>query len=764
MARVGNELYGGNNSPWASAVSNLGMALFGNPAEVDRRAAAKSALDMQQLQQQNLKLELEAKQLEVERRKSRQNYWSNSGLFGQQPAATPTSTPAAPTTPAAPADPIADQAATLALQQQDQGQVAAPEPAPARIDTAPLAAPGRFETRLANVESGGKADAQSDTSSASGQFQITDPTWKQYGGSTPRAIDASPEEQATVHHKVVADYARQMRDALGREPTDTEVYLAYRFGPGGAKAILAAPSGTSIDQALAQGVSPEYAAKVMRANPDLSQNGSPVETDIVIGRHRQQFGDANTWRDDTGGAAGDQTDLARVFDDTEATQVGAQGLPATVQGAPAAPTPEDTLPAAGSSAAPADGLGDALAAADLAAPATAPDVGNAATAAATVSADHPAFSANASPDDLLSVLDDYDKAIIKIAYDQGGPDAADAALVKALQEKQQLATKHGEAATKSAENKAANEAAIEAGKSETERYGATIRDAVTNGTTDSIEYALAYNRLYQQPHFQMVTEQTPDGREVQSEKLIPPVIPQGIPPPTYKGVVPAVPDAAAATGAGASTAAAATSPAQPSQQGVQSVPLSTGKEPNLTETQSKDIGWIGRMESADKNLNAAQGKGANLGSFKNFLLTQGGALPTAMLRSDADKAAYQAAEQFVMAINRHDSGAQITPEEWDQAYRVFLPAFNDPPTVVEQKARERANAVNGMYVALPPIGRSKVDELRKMNTTTAPAAAQTLAKVPGPQAYQHKAKMKDGRDIFSDDGKSWFYDDGQQVQ
>ncbi len=67
------------------------------------------------------------------------------------------------------------------------------------------AAPREVRDAIISCESGGNPRAQNGTSTASGLYQFINSTWKAYGGSTPRARDASVAEQHRVFERAFAD-------------------------------------------------------------------------------------------------------------------------------------------------------------------------------------------------------------------------------------------------------------------------------------------------------------------------------------------------------------------------------------------------------------------------------------------------------------------------------------------------------------------------------------------------------------------------------
>uniref|UniRef100_I2Q566 Transglycosylase family protein n=1 Tax=Desulfovibrio sp. U5L TaxID=596152 RepID=I2Q566_9BACT len=106
------------------------------------------------------------------------------------------------------------------------------------------------------AESGGKADAKASTSSAQGLFQFTDPTWRamvnQYGRDFGLTMDGrgDPTQQATAASLFTRDNRAFLRDALGREPSDGDLYTAAFLGRGGAEKFLDGLAENAGDQAI----------------------------------------------------------------------------------------------------------------------------------------------------------------------------------------------------------------------------------------------------------------------------------------------------------------------------------------------------------------------------------------------------------------------------------------------------------------------------------------------------------------------------------
>jgi len=95
-----------------------------------------------------------------------------------------------------------------------------------------------YMTRLALVENGGKVEGGSTLSSAQGPFQFLSGTAKQYGLTNPNDPAASADAAA----RLTLDNKAALTQALGREPTPGELYLAHQQGAGGAIKLLQNPN------------------------------------------------------------------------------------------------------------------------------------------------------------------------------------------------------------------------------------------------------------------------------------------------------------------------------------------------------------------------------------------------------------------------------------------------------------------------------------------------------------------------------------------
>lgn len=94
--------------------------------------------------------------------------------------------------------------------------------------------PSGYLARTMQIESGGNIYAKNPASSAKGPFQFIDDTARAYGLKDPFDL----EESADAAARLARDNANILRNALGREPTAAELYLAHQQGGTGAKKLL----------------------------------------------------------------------------------------------------------------------------------------------------------------------------------------------------------------------------------------------------------------------------------------------------------------------------------------------------------------------------------------------------------------------------------------------------------------------------------------------------------------------------------------------
>lgn len=191
---------------------------------------------------------------------------SPAGGFPQQPVATPDATP------------VSDLA----------GDVAPSSPAAMRVPVGRTSS--ALLTPLSAQESGGRPDARNPRSTATGQYQFIDGTWRQFAAENPGLFQGMTPEQVlaartdpALSEKAALWYAGKNAEVLGNAglpPTAANLGLSHRFGGLGAVQLLQADPSTPMERV----VSPA----VMAANPDLS--GKTVGQ--VRGDYQMRYGNS----------------------------------------------------------------------------------------------------------------------------------------------------------------------------------------------------------------------------------------------------------------------------------------------------------------------------------------------------------------------------------------------------------------------------------------------------------------------------------------
>jgi len=127
-------------------------------------------------------------------------------------------------------------------------------------------------------------------------------------------------------------------------------------------------------------------------------------------------------------------------------------------------------------------------------------------------------------------------------------------------------------------------------------------------------------------------------------------------------------------------------------------PRTSGKPP--TEFQGKSALYANRAAEAEKILSSLDYSPAALGTkaaMENTPLIGGvlGATGNMMLSADNQKAE-QAQRNFVNAILRQESGAVISPAEFENAKKQYFPSVGDSEAVKAQKAENRRVAIESI--------------------------------------------------------------------
>jgi len=212
-----------------------------------------------------------------------------------------------------------------------------------------------------------------------------------------------------------------------------------------------------------------------------------------------------------------------------------------------------------------------------------------------------------------------------------------------------------------------------------------------SGDPSSPEYAMAFSRQYETP--KMVT-----GTNEQGQMIVTPVmppIPPGIRRPTG-GTVPAPPGASQQQAPAPTDAAAATGGARVGD------PIVTGTA-KPSDTQMNAALYADRMTKSNEVITSLERAGT---SYVDQAASQ---VPLGIgnyLISDDYRQLDQAQRDFINATLRRESGAVISPEEFDNARKQYFPQPGDDPKTIEQKRANRETAITGISRAAGPSYKS----------------------------------------------------------
>ncbi|KQN80470.1 hypothetical protein ASF03_21350 [Rhizobium sp. Leaf68] len=145
-------------------------------------------------------------------------------------------------------------------------------------------------------------------------------------------------------------------------------------------------------------------------------------------------------------------------------------------------------------------------------------------------------------------------------------------------------------------------------------------------------------------------------------------------------------------GGAAPTAPAPPSPPQPPER-TGMIPLTA---PKVTVDESKAGGFADRMTQSGKSIDTYGNAGLN--AFDQSI-TNSPYVPSFIANSlvgDDFQKYDQARRDFINAQLRRESGAVISPDEFDNANRQYFPQPGDKPEVLEQKRKSRETVINAM--------------------------------------------------------------------
>jgi len=129
-----------------------------------------------------------------------------------------------------------------------------------------------------------------------------------------------------------------------------------------------------------------------------------------------------------------------------------------------------------------------------------------------------------------------------------------------------------------------------------------------------------------------------------------------------------------------------------------------GKGGGLTDSQSKAYLFGARMQEADKLLGELSAQGTPSVSLLQQATGSNGVTGSIAnaIASPKQQQVEQAQRDFVNAVLRRESGAAISDSEFQSARRQYFVQPGDSPPVVDQKARNRRLAIQGILSEVPP--------------------------------------------------------------
>lgn len=127
-----------------------------------------------------------------------------------------------------------------------------------------------------------------------------------------------------------------------------------------------------------------------------------------------------------------------------------------------------------------------------------------------------------------------------------------------------------------------------------------------------------------------------------------------------------------------------------------------------TAAQASANGYADRTVEANKIISQLGGKFTSKGS----LITSSGFFPNFFKSEDRQKYE-QAQRNFVNAVLRRESGAAISPTEFESAAQQYFPQPGDKQGVLEQKEQNRTTVISNLYReanVAPPVGVGSIIE------------------------------------------------------
>ena len=130
------------------------------------------------------------------------------------------------------------------------------------------------------------------------------------------------------------------------------------------------------------------------------------------------------------------------------------------------------------------------------------------------------------------------------------------------------------------------------------------------------------------------------------------------------------------------------------------------KDKPLNDSQSKALLFGSRMQAANKVLADLEKTGTSASVPGSRTPIIGGIISAA--QGANQQSLDQAKRDFMTAILRRESGASISPTEFDTADKQYFPQIGDSKQVIAQKAANRKLAIDGVLIEVPEKARGSL--------------------------------------------------------
>ncbi len=153
--------------------------------------------------------------------------------------------------------------------------------------------------------------------------------------------------------------------------------------------------------------------------------------------------------------------------------------------------------------------------------------------------------------------------------------------------------------------------------------------------------------------------------------------------------------------------------------------LIANPNPKITDEQAKAAGYYQRMQNSNQLIGAPNVTAAVM-DWKQQAKSAVPFVGNNLVSSDF-QAGEQSQRDFINALLRRESGAVISPSEFDNARKQYFPQYGDGETVIAQKARNREIAMQGILGAagaarntIPPMQAAQSNRVNVLSPDGTP--------------------------------------------